>query len=250
MCAGTTQQLSITNNQPPAAGNAWSSNSASVSVNASTGVATAVSPGTATITYTSSTGCIGTFQITVNPTPAFTLSNPPTLCAGQSTAITATSTPNIYNYVWNTNPVTTQNGVSTSSVTVSPGATTNYTVNATNATTGCSSSQNTTVTVNPLPVISGGTDICLNAQSQLTGTATAANNNATTKIDPQVVEAMMPYLTDYYANPSSMHTFGGQLGKAVKIAREQVAALLGADESEIVFTSCRYITNSTNTFDG
>ena len=64
------------------------------------------------------------------------------------------------------------------------------------------------------------------------------DNNATTKIDPQVVEAMMPYLTDYYANPSSMHTFGGQLGKAVKIAREQVAALLGADESEIVFTSC------------
>jgi cysteine desulfurase len=64
------------------------------------------------------------------------------------------------------------------------------------------------------------------------------DNNATTKIDPQVVETMMPYLTDYYANPSSMHTFGGQLGKAVKIAREQVAALLGADESEIVFTSC------------
>lgn len=64
------------------------------------------------------------------------------------------------------------------------------------------------------------------------------DNNATTKIDPQVVEAMMPYLTDYYANPSSMHTFGGQLGKAVKKAREQVAALLGAEESEIVFTSC------------
>ncbi|MDK2410187.1 cysteine desulfurase NifS [Aphanizomenon sp. PH219] len=64
------------------------------------------------------------------------------------------------------------------------------------------------------------------------------DNNATTKIDPQVVEAMMPYLTDYYANPSSMHTFGGQLGKAVKTARSQVAALLGADESEIVFTSC------------
>ncbi|MBE9258307.1 MULTISPECIES: cysteine desulfurase NifS [Aphanizomenonaceae] len=64
------------------------------------------------------------------------------------------------------------------------------------------------------------------------------DNNATTKIDPQVVEAMMPYLTDYYANPSSMHTFGGQLGKAVNTARSQVAALLGADESEIVFTSC------------
>ncbi|MBD2360822.1 cysteine desulfurase NifS [Anabaena minutissima FACHB-250] len=64
------------------------------------------------------------------------------------------------------------------------------------------------------------------------------DNNATTKVDPDVVEAIMPYLTDYYGNPSSMHTFGGQLGKAVTKAREQVAALLGADESEIIFTSC------------
>ncbi|RUS96690.1 cysteine desulfurase NifS [Trichormus variabilis SAG 1403-4b] len=64
------------------------------------------------------------------------------------------------------------------------------------------------------------------------------DNNATTKVDPAVLEAMLPYLTDYYGNPSSMHSFGGQLGKGVKIAREQVAALLGAEESEIVFTSC------------
>ncbi len=65
------------------------------------------------------------------------------------------------------------------------------------------------------------------------------DNNATTKVDPQVVEAILPYLTDYYANPSSMHTFGGQLAKDVKKARENVAALLGAeDSSEIVFTSC------------
>ena len=64
------------------------------------------------------------------------------------------------------------------------------------------------------------------------------DNNATTKIDPLVLEAMMPVLTDYYGNPSSMHTFGGQLGKSVKIARQQIANLIGADESEIVFTSC------------
>jgi cysteine desulfurase len=64
------------------------------------------------------------------------------------------------------------------------------------------------------------------------------DNNATTKVDPQVVEAMVPYLSEYYGNPSSMHTFGGQVGKAVKQAREQVAALLGANESEIIFTSC------------
>jgi cysteine desulfurase len=64
------------------------------------------------------------------------------------------------------------------------------------------------------------------------------DNNATTKVDPQVVEEMLPYLTDYYGNPSSMHSFGGQLAAPVRKAREQVAALLGADASEIVFTSC------------
>ncbi len=63
------------------------------------------------------------------------------------------------------------------------------------------------------------------------------DNNATTKVDPEVVEAMLPYLTEYYGNPSSMHTFGGQVSKAVNKAREQVAILLGAEDSEIIFTS-------------
>ena len=63
------------------------------------------------------------------------------------------------------------------------------------------------------------------------------DNNATTKVDPEVLEAMLPYLSDYYGNPSSMHSFGGQVGKAVKQARENVAALLGAEPSEIVFNS-------------
>ncbi|MFB2834141.1 cysteine desulfurase NifS [Floridanema evergladense] len=64
------------------------------------------------------------------------------------------------------------------------------------------------------------------------------DNNATTKVDEAVLEAMLPYLTEFYGNPSSMHTFGGQVGKAVKQAREQVAALLGAEPTEIIFTSC------------
>ncbi len=64
------------------------------------------------------------------------------------------------------------------------------------------------------------------------------DNNATTAVDEEVFAAMLPYLTLYYGNPSSMHTFGGQVGRAVKIAREQVASLLGAQSSEIVFTSC------------
>jgi cysteine desulfurase len=71
------------------------------------------------------------------------------------------------------------------------------------------------------------------------------DNNATTKVDPVVVDTMLPYLREYYGNPSSMHTFGGQVGKAVKEAREQVAALLGTEASEIVFTSCGSEGNNT-----
>lgn len=71
------------------------------------------------------------------------------------------------------------------------------------------------------------------------------DNNATTRIAPEVVEAMMPFLTDYYGNPSSMHTFGGQLGQPVKHARQAVADLIGADPEEIVFTSCGTESDST-----
>ncbi len=64
------------------------------------------------------------------------------------------------------------------------------------------------------------------------------DNNATTKVAPEVLEAMMPYFSDYFGNPSSMHTFGGQVGKRVREAREQVAALLGAFTDEVILTSC------------
>ena len=64
------------------------------------------------------------------------------------------------------------------------------------------------------------------------------DNNATTALDPAVVEAMMPYLTEFYGNPSSAYTFGSRVRKAIETAREQVAALLGAEAREIVFTGC------------
>jgi len=71
------------------------------------------------------------------------------------------------------------------------------------------------------------------------------DNNATTRIAPEVLEAMLPYLTEYYGNPSSMHTFGGQVGRVVETARAQVAELLGAEPSEIIFTSCGTESDST-----
>lgn len=71
------------------------------------------------------------------------------------------------------------------------------------------------------------------------------DNNATTRIAPEVIDAMMPYLTDYYGNPSSMHTFGGQVGQAINQARQEIADLLGANPREIVFTSCGTESDST-----
>lgn len=61
--------------------------------------------------------------------------------------------------------------------------------------------------------------------------------NATTPIDPQVFEVMLPYLKEEYGNPSSVHTLGKKAYKAVQTAREQTAAMIGCDAHEIIFTS-------------
>lgn len=65
------------------------------------------------------------------------------------------------------------------------------------------------------------------------------DNNATTRVLPEVAEAMMPYFTERYGNPSSIHRFGSQVGQKIAEARAQVAALIGAaDPVEVIFTSC------------
>jgi cysteine desulfurase len=64
------------------------------------------------------------------------------------------------------------------------------------------------------------------------------DNNATTRVADEVFEEMRPYFCNLYGNPSSMHTFGGQVGIRIREARERVARLLGCDPSEVIFTSC------------
>ena len=72
------------------------------------------------------------------------------------------------------------------------------------------------------------------------------DNNATTRVDPAVVEAMLPFFSEHFGNASSIHAFGSQVGKALKKARGQVQALLGAEhDSEIIFTSCGTESDST-----
>lgn len=72
------------------------------------------------------------------------------------------------------------------------------------------------------------------------------DNNATTRIDPRVLEVMLPYLDQFYGNPSSIHKLGARVGQALEIAREQVQQLVGAKHAtEIVFTSCATEATST-----
>src|SRR5271168_3009727 len=63
------------------------------------------------------------------------------------------------------------------------------------------------------------------------------DHNATTPVDPQVLDAMLPYLRQDFGNASSIHTYGQRARAAVETAREQLAALIGAKPQEIVFTS-------------
>ena len=72
------------------------------------------------------------------------------------------------------------------------------------------------------------------------------DNNATTMVAPEVVEVMLPYFTEQFGNPSSLHQFGNRVGMAIRQAREQVQALIGAEhDSEIIFTSCGTESDST-----
>jgi len=71
------------------------------------------------------------------------------------------------------------------------------------------------------------------------------DSNATTRVDPQVVEAMMPFLTGHWHNPSSSYAAARDVRAAIEIAREQVATLIGAHPDEIVFTGSGTEANST-----
>ena len=59
------------------------------------------------------------------------------------------------------------------------------------------------------------------------------DNNATTMVAPEVLEEMLPYFSQYYGNPSSMHSFGGRTAKDINDAREKTASLIGAEPDEI-----------------
>jgi cysteine desulfurase len=70
------------------------------------------------------------------------------------------------------------------------------------------------------------------------------DNNATTRVAPEVVDAMIPFLREYWGNPSSTYVFGRQVGEHLDQARASVAALINAEPREVVFTSCATESNN------
>ncbi len=71
------------------------------------------------------------------------------------------------------------------------------------------------------------------------------DNNATTRVAPEVVDAMLPFLTEHWGNPSSAYRFGSDVGRHLEAARAQCAGLINADPREIIFTSCGTESNNT-----
>jgi hypothetical protein len=159
ICPNTTSQLSA--NANPAASNAWTTSNAAVATISNTGLVTAVSFGTSTITFTNNNGCTATTTINVsNPTaPAF---NPiAAVCSGGVISLPGTSTNNIQG-TWT--PAVNNTQTTTYIFTPSAGQ--------------CATTAQQTVNVNPNPTISGVNTLCPNASIQLTGSGTAAANNA------------------------------------------------------------------------
>ncbi len=71
------------------------------------------------------------------------------------------------------------------------------------------------------------------------------DNNATTQVAPEVLDEMLPFFSQFYGNPSSMHSFGDTADQKIKQARAKVAALIGSAPEEIIFTSCGTESDST-----
>jgi hypothetical protein len=159
ICPNTTSQLTGTG--APAGNNAWSSSNTGIATVSNTGLVSAVSFGTATITYTASTGCSGTTTVNVTNPTAPTFNPIAAVCSGGIISLPGTSTNNIQG-TWT--PAV--NNTQTTTYTFTPSA------------GQCATTAQQTVNVNPNPTISGVNNLCPNASIQLTGSGTAAANNA------------------------------------------------------------------------
>jgi gliding motility-associated-like protein len=168
LCSGSQSQL--TGSGTAANTNAWTSSNTATATVSSSGLVTGVEAGTTSITYTNSNGCSVSTAVTVNVQPS--ISGVLSVCAGSQTQLTGSGTPAISN-PW----ISASNAKATVSNTglVTGIAAGISTITYTNS-VGCSITA--VVTVNAVPIISGPLSVCSESQIQLTGSATAATNNA------------------------------------------------------------------------
>jgi uncharacterized protein YjdB len=157
ICPNTTSQLSA--NANPAASNAWTTSNAAVATISNTGLVTALSFGTSTITFTNNNGCTATTTINVTNPIAPTFNPISAVCSGGSITLPAASTNNVQG-TWS--PAV--NNTQTTMYTFTPSA------------GQCATTAQQTVTVNPNPSISGGGSVCVGSTLQLTGSGTPAVN--------------------------------------------------------------------------
>ncbi|MRX42041.1 hypothetical protein GJU43_22420, partial [Flavobacterium sp. LC2016-23] len=167
VCIGSTTQL--TGSATANATTPWTSATTSVATVDNTGLVTGVAAGTSVITYRNSNGCTQTLTVTVNPLP--TITGTPTVCIGSTTQLTGSATPNA-STPWTSATTAVATVDNTGLVTGVSAGTSVITYRNSN---GCT--QTVTVTVNPLPTITGTPAVCIGSTTQLTGSATP---NATT----------------------------------------------------------------------
>jgi uncharacterized protein YjdB len=157
ICPNATSQLAA--NANPAASNAWTSSNPAIATISNTGLVTAVSFGTSTITYTNNNGCTATTTINVTNPIAPTFNPISAVCAGGSITLPVASTNNVQG-TWS--PAV--NNTQTTTYTFTPSA------------GQCATTAQQTVTVNPNPSITGGGSVCVGSTLQLTGSGTPAVN--------------------------------------------------------------------------
>ncbi|CAM3565227.1 hypothetical protein FSS13T_06640 [Flavobacterium saliperosum S13] len=176
-CQNATSQL--TGSGTPATSNPWTSSTTAVATVDASGLVTAVSAGTTTITYTDNNGCFITATFTVNPLP--TISGVLSACQNATSLLTATGTPAAANAWTSSNTGVATINAATGLVTGVSAGTTTITYTDVN---GCSRA--VVFTVNALPTVSGPNVICVNGTTSLTGTGTPAAVNAWTSSNTAV----------------------------------------------------------------